>query len=84
MSNDVTLRLRYPRLNHFGMEVSTVGELEDVHRRAVAYREKDARVDIVPPKAEIVGPLRLTRFYVGYMLPMMVEVQHFEEIAATG
>jgi len=83
MSNDVTLRLRYPRLNHFGMEVS-VGELEDIHRRAVAYREKDARVDIVPPKAEIVGPLRLTRFYVGYMLPMMVEVRHFEEIAATG
>jgi len=65
-------------------EVATVGELEDIHRRAVAYQEKDARVDIVPPKAEIVGPFRLTSFYVGYMLPMMVEVQHFEEIAASG
>jgi len=76
--------MQCPRMNHFGMEVSTVGELEDIHRRAVAYREKDAGVDIVPPKAEIVGPFRLTSFYVGYMLPMMVEVQHFEEIAATG
>ena len=65
-------------------EVATVGELEDIHRRAVAYRERDARVDIVAPKAEIVGPFRLTSFYVGFMLPMMVEVQHFEEIATTG
>ena len=73
-----------PRMNHFGMEVATVGELEDIHRRAVAYRGRDARVDIVPPKAEIVGPFRLTSFYVGYMLPMMVELQHFEEITGTG
>lgn len=69
-----------PRTNHFGLEVSTVAELEDLHRRAAAYREKDAQVDIVPPKQEVVGPFRLTSFYVGYLLPMMVEVQHFEEL----
>jgi hypothetical protein len=72
--------MRCSRMNHFGLEVSTVAELEDIHRRAVAYREKDAHVDIVPPKQEIVGPFRLTSFHVGYMIPMMVEVQHFEEL----
>jgi len=73
--------MQCPRMNHFGLEVATVAELEALHERAVAYRAKDARVDIVPPKQDVVGPFRLTSFYVGYLLPMMVEVQHFEELA---
>lgn len=72
--------MQCPRMNHFGLEVSTVAELEAIQRRAAAYREKDARVDIVPVTQEVVGPFRLTSFYVGYLLPMMVEVQHFEEL----
>ena len=76
----MTRRCTCPRMNHFGLEVATVAELEEVHRRAVAYRAKDARVDIVAPTQEVVGPFRLTSFYVGYLIPMMVEVQHFEEL----
>jgi len=72
--------MQCPRMNHFGLEVATVAELEALHRKAAAFREKDPRVDIVPPKAEVVGPFRLTSFYVGYLMPMMVEVQHFEEL----
>ena len=67
-----------PRLDHFGLQVSTVEELEDLHRRAVAFRARDDRVEIVAPKTEIQGPFRLTSFYVGFLLPMMIEVQHFE------
>src|SRR5262245_8420886 len=78
LADDVPMQC--PRNNHFGLEVATVAELEDIHRRAVAYREKDARVEIVAPKQEVVGPFRLTSFYVGFLLPMMVEVQHFEEL----
>ena len=36
------------------------------------------RVDIVDKSAENHGPLTITSFYVGYLLPMMVEVQHFQ------
>ena len=28
--------------------------------------------------AETYGPLTITSFYVGYLLPLMVEVQHFQ------
>ena len=45
--------------------------------RARAFAEKDDRVDIVEKSAETYGPVTVTSFYVGYLLPMMVEVQHF-------
>ena len=44
----------------------------------VAFHARDRRVDVIPPKTEVVGPFRLTSFYVGYLLPMMLEVQHYE------
>jgi hypothetical protein len=69
-----------PRMDHFGVQVPSVAELEAVHRRALAFQERDALVEIVPPKSEVQGPFRLTSFYVGYRLPMMIEVQHFEPI----
>ena len=46
--------------------------------RARAYKAKDERVDIIDKSAENHGPLTITSFYVGYLLPMMVEVQHFQ------
>jgi hypothetical protein len=67
-----------PRLDHFGMQVDTMDELEDMLARAKAYKEKDDRVDLIDITAEHYGPLTITSFYVGYLLPMMVEVQHFK------
>jgi hypothetical protein len=67
-----------PRMDHFGMGVETVDQLEDMLARAKAYKEKDDRVDVVDKSAETYGPVTITSFYVGYLLPMMVEVQHFD------
>ena len=67
-----------PRMDHFGMQVDTLEELDEMLERARAYKEKDDRVDIVDKSAENHGPLTITSFYVGYLLPMMVEVQHFQ------
>jgi len=67
-----------PRMDHFGMEVDTMEELDDMLGRARAYAEKDERVDLVEKSAESYGPLTITSFYVGYLLPMMIEVQHFQ------
>jgi hypothetical protein len=67
-----------PRLDHFGMQVDTMEDLEDMLARAKAYKEKDERVDLIDIEAERYGPLTITSFYVGYLLPMMVEVQHFQ------
>ena len=68
-----------PRLDHFGMSVDTMEELDDMLERARAFRSRDDRVDIVDKSAtDHDGFLVLTSFYVGYLLPMMIEVQHYD------
>jgi len=68
-----------PRLDHFGMSVETMAELDDMLERARAFQAHDDRVDIVEKNAdEFEGFLVLTSFYVRYLLPMMIEVQHYE------
>ena len=70
--------MRAPRLDHFGMGVATMEELDVFLERARRFRERDARVDLIEKKTEEHPGLHLTSFYVGYLLPMMVEVQHFD------
>jgi hypothetical protein len=70
--------MRSPRMDHFGMQVATMDELDDMLAKARAYKDKDERVDIVDKAAEDFGPLVLTSFYVRHLLPLMVEVQHYE------
>ena len=67
-----------PRLDHFGLAVDTLEELQVVLARAKAVAERDDRVDIIDYDVEDHGVLKLHNFYVGYLLPMMVEVQCFE------
>ena len=72
--------LECPHLDHFGLEVSTVDEIDAIVAKAKAWQEKDDRVEIIDVKArEAEGPRGhyvLTSAYVGYLLPMMVELQH--------
>jgi hypothetical protein len=69
-----------PRLDHFGMSVSSLAEFEEVARRAAAWKAREPDdVDLIDPTfEEYVGALRLHSFYVRYRLPLMVETQHFE------
>ena len=67
-----------PRLDHFGMGVATMAELDEFYERARAYATRDKRVDIVEKKAEVYPGLTLTSFYVRFLLPLMIEVQHFD------
>src|SRR6476469_5901084 len=69
-----------PRLDHFGMGVDSVEELDEILARAKAYKEKDDRVDIIDKNVEDYTPIKIHSFYVGYLLPMMVEVQYFETV----
>ena len=66
-----------PPLDHFGLGVSTIDELDALYERATAYRERDEWVRVIDKKTEHHPGVDLTSFYVGYLLPMMVEVQHF-------
>ena len=69
-----------PRLDHFGLSVSSLAEFEEVARRAAAWREREPdAVELIEPSVEEhAGALRLHSFYVRYRLPLMVETQHFE------
>jgi hypothetical protein len=68
-----------PRLDHFGLSVGTVEELDGMLERAKAYQNHDDRVRIIDRKVErYEAGLALTSFYVGYLLPMMVEIQHYD------
>jgi hypothetical protein len=79
-----------PPLDHFGIEVSDEDELDEMLGKAKTFQEKDSRVRIIekkverhnanaesrPDLAETTG-VDLVNCYIGYLLPMMVEIQHF-------
>ena len=67
-----------PRLDHYGISVDTEAELDDMLERARAFRAGDDRVDIVERSVTDHGMLAITSFYVGYLLPMMIEVQWWD------
>jgi len=73
--------MRCPRLDHFGISVGSLEDLQAAHQRAVAYRERDPRVDIIDPNVDDHGVVRIHAFYTGFLLPMMMEVQYWEFVS---
>ena len=69
-----------PRLDHFGLSVSSKAEFDEVYARAAAWRDAHpGEVDLIEPTVEeYVGALALHSFYLGYRLPLMVETQFFD------
>ena len=67
-----------PRLDHFGLSVGSEAELDAVLTKAKARQARDGRVEIIDKKTEDHGMLAITSIYVGYLLPMMVEIQWWE------
>jgi hypothetical protein len=53
-----------------------------VLERAKAFQEQDPRVDIVDKHVDDHGSLAITSIYVGYLLPMMIEIQWWDFKAA--
>lgn len=72
-----------PRLDHVGLSVATLAELEDMAARAAAWKAREPdEVDLIEPSVEeYAGALRLHSFYVRYRLPLMLETQHFEYLS---
>ena len=69
--------MRAPKMDHFGMGVASEGELDTFLARAKAYQERDDRVRIIDKHTDDFARLSLVSFYVGYLLPLMVEVQYY-------
>jgi hypothetical protein len=79
--------LTAPRLDHFGLHVSTLDELNEIVDSAKSYQARDDRVRIIDVHARTThGPTddyTLTSAYIGFVLPLMVELQHIERKART-
>ena len=70
--------LRCPRMDHYGFAVSSRAELDAAWERAKAFREHDDRVDIVDPSIDDQGVVKIHSIYLGYLIPMMCELQYWE------
>jgi hypothetical protein len=74
--------MRTPALDHFGLQVPTLDVLHETLEKAKRYEERDDRVRIIDVDARVThGPTHdytLTNAYIGFLLPMMVELQHLE------
>ena len=70
--------MRCPRIDHFGFSVGTHEELVAVRDRAAAFADRDDRVDLVDLHSDDYGSVTLHSIYVGYLLPMMCELQWWE------
>jgi hypothetical protein len=75
-----TPHLVAPALDHFGYQVESLEELHAIVERAKAYRERDGRVEVIDVHARTThGPehdYTLTSAYVGFVIPLMIELQH--------
>jgi hypothetical protein len=70
--------MRCPRMDHFGFAVGSRDELVMVRDRAAAFKERDPRVDLIDLAVDDQGPITIHSIYVGYLLPMLCELQWWE------
>ena len=79
--------LSAPPLDHFGLMVDTLDELRGTVARARARGTTDDRVRIIEEHARVThGPTHdytLTSAYIGFVLPLMIELQHLERRPVT-
>jgi hypothetical protein len=76
--------LHAPPLDHFGLQVETLEELRAIVVRARARAATDERVRVIDEHARTThGPAHdytLTSAYIGFVLPLMIELQHLERL----
>ena len=69
-----------PALDHFGLQVSSRDEIEDIVARARVRQADDDRVRVSDVTSRIThgpsGDFTLTSAYVGFVLPMAIELQN--------
>lgn len=78
--------MRAARMDHFGQSVGSREEMVELRDRIVAYRDRlaaddpdeAAKIDLVDINVDEFPGVNLHAFYVGYLLPLMVETQYWE------
>ena len=72
--------LTAPSLDHFGYQIDSLEELHAMVARIKDWKARDDRVELIDVHARTThGPTHdytLTSAYVGFVLPLMIELQH--------
>jgi len=76
--------LTAPPLDHFGLQVETLDDLLAIVERAKARAQHDERVRVIDVHSRTTnGPAHaytLTSAYIGFVLPLMIELQHLQRV----
>jgi hypothetical protein len=71
-----------PNMDHFGLEVSSKDEMQEILERVHAFRNKDARVRVTEIGSMTTryedNEYTLTNAYIWFLLPLWIELQHVE------
>jgi hypothetical protein len=74
--------LRAPAMDHFGVQVASLDQLQAIVDKAKARQASDERVTLIDVHARTTqGPTAdyvLTSAYIGFVMPLLVELQHLE------
>ncbi len=72
--------MKAPRLDHFGVSVNSMEEMVAIQQKALEHQKRELSVSVTGLLfSEHEGiELRIHSVYVGYKLPMLVEVQYWE------
>jgi len=70
--------MRTPHLDHYGFRVATLAELDVTLDRAKKRAASDDRVSIIDKDVRKFPTSTLTSCYIGFLLPLMVELQHYD------
>jgi hypothetical protein len=70
-------------MDHFGVQVSSLEQLQAIVDKAKARQAHDERVTVIDVHARTThGPTHdytLTSAYIGFVMPLLVELQHLEK-----
>ena len=70
-----------PHMDHYGFAVGSLDELTAARDRAVAFQESDDRMVLDDLMVDDQGPVKIHSIYLGYILPMRIELQWWEFVS---
>ncbi len=70
--------MKCPRMDHFGLAVGSLEELQGIQERAEAFRKVDDRLDLIDLHVDDQQVVKIHSLYMKYILPMMCEIQYWE------
>jgi hypothetical protein len=74
--------MKCPRMDHFGLAVGSLEELQGIQARAEEFRKSDDRLDLIDLHMDDQKMVKIHSLYVKYILPLMCEFQYWEFPAA--